>query len=322
MGNRERVRYAILALITTGLTYALIVFGGIVRITGSGMGCGNDWPRCNGSFIPPINDITTLIEWSHRLAAALIGFLILGVGLYALKHRSTPELRDRGILAWALVSVGLVLVVVLFGRATVQLELPPGTVVVHLALASTLLATLLVSALLALSESPGGAPMADSRLSYPRWAIASATLGFLVLLLGGLTATTGAAPLCTGFPLCNGQLVPEGGWLVHLHSTHRLMAFALVAVIAFSAVLTVRQGAPARVRRWALAALGLVIAQIGVAAAMVLASLPSGLRALHLAVAVALWAALVGWTFLARALPTERAAVARVSAAPTPAISA
>ena len=104
MGNRERVRYAILALITTGLTYALIVFGGIVRITGSGMGCGDDWPRCNGSFIPPINDITTLIEWGHRLAAALIGFLILGVGLF-----SSPLSKRVG---WVLTGVATVLLVI------------------------------------------------------------------------------------------------------------------------------------------------------------------------------------------------------------------
>ena len=308
-----RTRFAVLAVVTALLTYALIVFGGIVRITGSGMGCGEDWPTCNGQLIPSFDDITVVIEWGHRMAAALIGFVILGLGLYAAKHRRTPGFRDRGIFMLAMVSVGLLLVVVLFGRATVQLELPPATVVVHLALASVLLATLLVTALRAIGDvSP-----ASSRMPSPphaRWAVASAGLGYIVLLFGGLVATTGAAPVCSGFPLCNGQIFPDGGALVHLHWTHRLLAYGLVVVVIVSLAKNRRVAVSNSVRLAAWGAVTLLVGQVAVAAAMVLGGLPLALRAAHLAVGVATWCALVLWAYLA----TTEIGLARTGADPAP----
>jgi len=53
-------------------TYLLIVLGAVVRITGSGLGCGNDWPVCHGRLFPSFDDLTTLIEWNHRLVAAIV----------------------------------------------------------------------------------------------------------------------------------------------------------------------------------------------------------------------------------------------------------
>ncbi len=294
--STARRRFAILAFITAVCTYALIVFGGIVRITESGMGCGDDWPLCNGQLIPPM-DFETLIEYGHRLAAAAVGFLVLGVTVFALRHRRTPGIGDRGVVGWSIASLVLLVVQVLVGAVTVWLELPASTVVLHLTVASLLLATLTIAGLRALS---GPARPADAAASYSRWALASAAVGFLLLVLGAMVANTGAAPLCRGFPLCNGRLIPEGGGLVHLHWTHRLIAYALLVVVGIAVARTIRQGAPAGVRRAALVALHLVVAQIIVAAAMVLMQLPDSLRALHLAVGAALWAALVVWAALGR----------------------
>jgi heme A synthase len=292
-----------LAFVTAFFTYALIVFGGVVRITGSGMGCGDDWPLCNGQLIPPM-DFETLIEYGHRLAALFVTVLIFIVAGYALRHRRSQGIAQRRVVGLAIVAAVLLVVQVLVGAITVWLELPTSTVVLHLGLASTLLAVLIVVGLRAFVAPSRAAPAA----SYPRWALATAVLGFVLLIFGALVANTGASPLCQGFPLCNGQIIPRGGGLVHLHWTHRLLAYAMVVVAVVAVAMTLRQRAHVAVSRAAMVALGLVIGQIWVAAEMVTLRLPGGLRGLHLAVGVALWAGLVVWTTLARRLPSAPSA--------------
>jgi heme A synthase len=293
-------RFAWLALVTSLFTYALIVFGGIVRITGSGMGCGDDWPLCNGQLIPPM-DFETLIEYGHRLAALLVGVLVFVVAIYAWRNRQKAQFAGRGIVGLAVTAAVLLVIQVMVGAITVWMELPTSTVVLHLGLASFLLAILIIAALRALvDESPEARE--GPRPGYRRWAHIAAGLGFIVLVLGGLVANTGASPLCQGFPLCNGQWMPRGGGLVHLHWTHRLLAYAEFFVILAAAILALRGQAPVAVSRAALVVVGLLIGQIWVAAEMVVSGLPPSLRGLHLAVGVALWAALVVWANLARRL--------------------
>src|SRR5688572_9790019 len=107
-----------LAWAGSGFALGLIVLGGIVRITGSGMGCGDHWPRCNGEWFPPL-DLPTLIESSHRWAAAVVSLLVLGVAAVALKrHRTEPALRKPAVLAAV-----LLVVQVLLGAVTVKLDL-------------------------------------------------------------------------------------------------------------------------------------------------------------------------------------------------------
>src|SRR5688572_33096543 len=112
------------------------------------MGCGDHWPRCDGEWFPPL-DLPTLIESSHRWAAALVSTLVFAVAAVALRrHRSEPALRNPALLA------ALLLVVqVLLGAVTVKLVLPPWVVVTHFANAMLLLAALLVVALRATPRS-------------------------------------------------------------------------------------------------------------------------------------------------------------------------
>src|SRR5690348_2562759 len=77
-------------------TYLLIILGAIVRITGSGMGCGEHWPLCNGKLLPPLHDLGTLIEWNHRLVAALVSILVVALAAYAwLLRRETGNEKRK-----------------------------------------------------------------------------------------------------------------------------------------------------------------------------------------------------------------------------------
>ncbi|MBA3894043.1 MAG: COX15/CtaA family protein, partial [Gemmatimonadales bacterium] len=163
-----------LAWAGSGFALGLIVLGGIVRITGSGMGCGDHWPRCNGEWFPPL-DLPTLIESSHRWAAALVSVLVFAVAVVALKrHRAEPALRDPALLS------ALILVVqVLLGAVTVKLVLPPSVVITHFANAMLLLAALLVTALRA--SSPAVVPLPRSqRHGSHGLVLATAGLGLVV----------------------------------------------------------------------------------------------------------------------------------------------
>src|SRR5436853_7553334 len=68
--------FVTLAWIAAACAYLLIVLGAVVRISGSGMGCGDHWPLCNGHLFPPLDDIRTVIEWSHRLVASVVSILV------------------------------------------------------------------------------------------------------------------------------------------------------------------------------------------------------------------------------------------------------
>jgi len=103
--------------------------------------------------------------------------------------------------------------------------------------------------------------------------------------MGALTANMAAAAACQGFPLCNGQLIPTGGGLQHIHWTHRLLAYGLTVYVVVWAWRSRTRGS-----RYVAT---LVAVQIGVAAAMVLLALPPLLQAAHVAVGAAVWAALV-----------------------------
>src|SRR5439155_14282105 len=271
-----------LAWLTAVCTYLLIVLGAIVRITGSGMGCGDHWPLCNGKLLPPLDDIGTLIEWNHRLAAAAVSVLVIALAGYAWwLRRETPSIAlDRpGLAAYA--ALGLLALQVALGAVTVKLALPAWTVILHLGTAMLLLATLIVAA-----RGPRLIPGSPRlRAGSVRAGLVALVLGFVTVVLGALTANLGAATACLGFPLCNGHLLPDGNSLRLLQWIHRLLAYTLFGYVVWWAVRSKRGGA------WAVAAL--VTLQVVVAAAMVLLALPRPLQSMHVAIGTGVWAAVV-----------------------------
>jgi heme A synthase len=258
-------RYTLLAWTAAAATYLLVVLGAVVRITGSGMGCGDHWPLCNGHLFPPLNDIGTVIEWSHRLLASVVSVLVTALAFVAW--------RQRRIGAGPYAALGVVAVQVLLGAVTVKTGLTPLMVILHFVTAMVLLATLLAA------RDWVGAQHA-APLHLPLLALA-----FVTILFGALTANLGAAAACTGFPLCNGEIWPSAGGLALIQWIHRLLAYALAASVATWAVRSGRRGP------WGVGLL--IVLQVALGAATVLLGLPPALQAAHVAVGAAVWAGLV-----------------------------
>lgn len=274
-----------LAVVTAATTYALIVLGGVVRVTESGDACP-DWPRCKGELLPPL-DSAVLIEFSHRLLASVVGLLILAMAFYAWRRmRHLPLVRWGAALAVLLVGGQIIL-----GGLTVLNDLPPGMVTAHLALASALLATLAVVAIACFDLRPRGQAQERETASTFRNLVvvgALATLG--LMLTGSYVSGAGAGLAFPDWPLFDGRLLPEGGRLTMIHALHRVSA-ALVGVLLIYVALRAW-----RTQRWhrgvlfgTFFALALYAVEVLVGAANIWTLLQPAASGAHLALASALW---------------------------------
>lgn len=286
-----------LGLLALFLGFAQVVFGAIVRITGSGMGCGDHWPDCYGSFTPAHNGPSLLVEISHRYGAAALSLAIAALVVAAWLKRREPGVGGQGgVLRASFLAILLVVVAALFGAVTVKLALHPWVVVTHLAIAMSLLAVLVVVVVRA--GGLGSLAVAERSERTLRSARAAAGLTFLALLLGALTANTPGAPLsCQGFPWC--RVIGEGGAPLLIQISHRLIAVLLLGHLIGIAIGVRKRGEPRPIRVAAWTALSSVVLQILVAAAMVEMHLPASLRSIHQAVGAALWISVVTLAALA-----------------------
>jgi heme A synthase len=304
--------YPALVVVTAIGTYLLIVVGGVVRVTGSGLGCP-DWPTCHGQLVPPL-EATAIIEYTHRLLGALVSPLILATTVGAWLFRR----RERGLLVAATLAPALLAIQIALGAVVVRLELPAMVVLVHLLFALVILALLIWTAILALpAPRPREAPGPGWRRG-PLVALSHATMLalFVLLVVGAYVLATGAGYACVGFPGCNGEALPFGSSrLVDLHLTHRLLAYLVAALVAVALVQAWRGWRWLPAVPWAATALAVcVVLQIGIGVALVSSGLPPLVRGLHLAGAAAVWASatvLVGLLTRSRALLPRAAQDAR-----------
>jgi heme A synthase len=286
MVRRERL-FSWLVLSTAGLTLGLIVFGAVVRVTDSGLGCGNHWPSCNGTFFPPLDNVTAWIEWLHRLFAALIG--LLGVGALAVAV-SAYRRRKRSVLVMTAIAAALFMVQSALGALVVVLDLPPTMVTLHLGVAMLLLGALLAAGIFALYRPK----RVYGRDSFTSLLYLTAAMTLLIILTGALVRGSGSTLACLDWPLCNGEILPiEQGRSAVIHMTHRLAVVGLGIMSAMLAWMAFRLRQQAAVRILALLALGLYLMQAGVGALFVLTAAAPIWGAVHVGLAASMWAALV-----------------------------
>jgi heme A synthase len=336
-GGDELRRFRRLADLTAVVTFLLIVVGGIVRVSQSGLGCGpggsgtKGWPLCGGQVIPLVGNENRVIEFSHRFLATVVVILI---GL--LCWRAYKHLRGRS--GWAfrgsLIAGVLVLVQAGLGGLTVEHSLAEELVAAHLGTAMLLLGLLLWLSAKARSEAAveSGTSTAPVRGLKP-YAATAAVLLLCAIVAGGYMAGTeeegvsDSGPNIAGAHLACGKMFPECGSgkflpfgnnrLTDIHLTHRV--FVYMATIAIIVLLLVAFARGSRDRLLALAAL-LLLCQFMLGAMNVWLGEHAPLIVAHLTTGTLLWATVISIAYRLAWLPSgsasrEKAPRAEASAA-------
>lgn len=294
------VGYRRLVLATGIATFVLIIVGGIVRVSDSGLGCGpggsgfHGWPFCKGNVVPGV-DLNSVVEYTHRALAGTVSIMI--VALVVLSWR-----RYRQWLGATLALLVLILAQAGLGGATVEDNLNEAYVAAHLGLAMLLLGGLLYlwRGVSGFSRSPGGPRMRAL-------AVAASVAVLCTIVAGGYMAGTqkygrpdyqlgdGAHHACgTQFPACNGDFMPFGqSRLVDIHLTHRAFMYLASALLIALIVVALRRRIAVG---YALGLAALLTAQILVGALNVwITNEYETLIVVHLALGTLLWATTLGF---------------------------
>jgi heme A synthase len=308
----ELRRFRRLVALTIAATGLLILIGGVVRVSDSGLGCGpagsgtDGWPLCSGSLLPFL-ELNAVVEFSHRAMAGVVAVLILLLAVTVVRRLG----EHRWLVRWTAVAGMLVLVQAGLGGLTVEKNLDETLVAAHLGLAMVLLGILL-----ALHRASAPATLPKSGRASPvlrGLAIAASTLVLATIVAGGYVAGTekegvenapaGGAHLACGeeFPTCLGELMPFGrAHLIDVQLAHRaLMYLAALALLATVAVAS-RQGFRDRTLTAAGATL---LLQIGLGAANVWLGKHPGLVVAHLAGGTLLWGVTLAATLRLLSVP-------------------
>lgn len=280
---------------TIAASYLLVVVGGIVRVSGSGMGCGTHWPDCNGAVVPTFSQATA-IEYTHRILAAtvvLLAIALVAAGVAAFRS-------DHRVVILTVFALALVLVQAVLGALTVVFDLPPSVVMAHLGTAELFLATLIVLAVVTVSSRHTAAGSAEARVDAPRIRVlapVAASAVFVLMLVGAYTATSGAGYACTEWPMCNGHYLPTGWTVIDIQLLHRLLALVATFAVALLVVEIMRHRGGAGAAGALVAAVAILLPiQILLGAANIWLKLSPAVSALHLATATAIWGLLVALT--------------------------
>ena len=245
------------AVFTAFSTFILVIAGGLVTSTGSGLAVP-DWPLSYGTFFPPMVG-GILYEHGHRMIAGAVALMTFALSFWLRRKEPRPWVRKLGMIA-----VVAVLAQAALGGITVLFLLPTTVSVGHAGLAMAFFC--IVSSLALVTsprwqDAPPPQPLSGP-LPLPRLAAAATAVIYCQILLGATVRHTGSGLACPDFPLCNGEVLPPFSSLgVALHLGHRVGALgvALMVVWVYRRVVSRHTGAT---RIVVLATLGMALVAV------------------------------------------------------------
>ncbi|MCI3919998.1 COX15/CtaA family protein [Paenibacillus sp. TRM 82003] len=236
--RNQRLVHALAVAMCVGM-FLVLLMGATVTQTESGRGCGDDWPLCNGRFVPDYT-ITSIIEYSHRVVSAIVGLIVLAatIAVFLRVRRKDAKIYVALALFFTVLQAGL-------GAAQVMNPQSDAILALHfgfslLAFTSTLLTVTSVRAAIRADRDPASLTSPKPVSGTFRGVVWLTTLySYLVVYTGAYTSHTDSGGGCSGFPLCNGQVVPdvlEGATAVsYMHRTAAYALFFIVLVLAIYA---------------------------------------------------------------------------------------
>jgi heme A synthase len=281
--HKNLIYLTIVALIDA---VAQVTLGGIVRVTGSGLGCP-DWPLCYGQVIPPFK-LDTLIEYSHRLSGMMLGILVLlmCIGFVRSNNKHKSKLTTR----LSILALVLVVAAGLLGGVTVLTELSKWMRLVHLGVAEILITCLCA---IIVFELP-----AQKVIGVIRYKIIGQMVAFSVgitlfsILFGSYVVGSGYSAVCGTWPLCRGDFFPTD-LFSFMHMAHRYLAIVLlVSFASFAYVSIVKFGLINRFSISVVGGLVILVAQIILGAIIIWTGFASEFKAMHLTMATLFWVAI------------------------------
>lgn len=282
-------RFARYAWAVLAYNVLVVLWGAFVRATGSGAGCGNHWPTCNGSVVPRAPQLSTIIEFTHRATSgialpAIAGLILWSYLSYPRGHRVRLGATLAGvfILSEALIGAGLVLFEHVGRNASVARAF---SLSIHLVNTFTLLAVIALTAWWA----SGGSGM--SFRNPMRWPLMAALGGLIVLGISGAIAALGdtlfpVTSLAAGFAQ---DFSPSAHVFVRLRVFHPAIAIAAIGLLVVVAVRAMKQVRTPAAQRLGGMAIGLALIQIALGAMNLAMLAPVAMQLIHLAAADALW---------------------------------
>jgi cytochrome c oxidase assembly protein subunit 15 len=263
-----------LNLLALGFIALIVVTGGAVRLTGSGLGC-SDWPDCSVGHLTPALQFHGLVEFSNRMVTVILTIAVAAAFLGTIFRR--PRRTDLIWLSGGL--VGGVLAQAVLGGIVVYTKLNPYVVMVHFY--ATML--LLVDAVVLVHRSRRDYSPGSARLIIPRTLLKLhyAVLALLALVIAAGTATTGAGPHAGD---ASGQQVAKRlpvalRDMAELHSSLVLLLIGMTIGLVVGLHVT---DVPERVRRSGRILLMVMVAQAAVGYTQYFTHLPALLVEVHL----------------------------------------
>jgi protoheme IX farnesyltransferase len=301
-------RFAKFAWAVLAWNVVVVLWGAFVRATGSGAGCGNHWPLCNGEVVPVAPQIETLIELSHRLTSgvALIGVLILITWAFRAFPRRHPVRWGAAasaffILSESLVGAGLVI----FGWVADDTSAERALVVsIHLFNTFLLLASLAVTAWWASDKRP----IALRGSGWLVWALRAGLLGVLIIGITGAITALGdtlfpASSLAEGL---RQDMDPSQHFLVQLRVWHPLLSILMGVFLLFLTRTLHGQETGGVVDRLSRLLAIFVVVQLAAGLVNVLLLAPVWMQIIHLLLADLVWISLVLLSASVAAVPVPR----------------